>query len=158
MLSSWKKLCGKPRKTGNGGMNTGSFSEKRGSDMWIREYQGPDCKILAKLFYDTVHRVNARDYTEEQLDVWATGWVDLEEWDRSFREHYSIVAVWGDVVVGFGDIDRTGYLDRLYVHADYQGRGVATAICNRLEQEIPGNIITHASVTARPFLKKEVIG
>ena len=98
--------------------------------------------------------MNARDYTEEQLDVWATGWVDLEEWDRSFREHYSIVTVEGDVVVGFGDIDRTGYLDRLYVHVDYQGRGVATAICNRLEQEIPGNIVTHASVTARPFFEK----
>ena len=41
--------------------------------MLIREYQSSDCKELAELFYDTVHRVNARDNTKGQLDAWATG-------------------------------------------------------------------------------------
>lgn len=27
-------------------------------------------------------------------------------------------------------------------------------ICNRLEQAVSGNIITHASITARPFFEK----
>ena len=47
--------------------------------MLIREYQSSDCKELAELFYDTVHRVNGRDYTKEQVDVWAKGQVDLEK-------------------------------------------------------------------------------
>ena len=47
-------------------------------------------------------------------------------------------------LVGFGDIDKTGYLDRLFVHADYQKKGIATAICNRLEQAVRGNITTNA--------------
>ena len=51
----------------------------------------------------------------------------------SFQEHYSIVAVDDEIIVGFGDIDRTGYLERLFVHKDYQGRGIATAICDKLE-------------------------
>ncbi len=55
--------------------------------MLIREYQASDCKELAELFYDTVHRVNARDYTKEQLDVWATGQVDLEKWNQTLKEH-----------------------------------------------------------------------
>ena len=46
--------------------------------MMIRKYQEKDCKELAKLFYDTVHFVNCKDYTKEQLDVWATGEVDME--------------------------------------------------------------------------------
>ena len=37
-------------------------------------------------------------------------------------------------IVCFGDMDETGYLDRLYVHKDYQCRGVASAICDALEQ------------------------
>lgn len=41
--------------------------------MQIREYRTSDCKQLAELFYDTVHSINAKDYTEEQLNVWATG-------------------------------------------------------------------------------------
>lgn len=45
------------------------------------------------------HRVNARDYTEEQLNVWATGKEDCAKRDMSFKEHYSYVAVYkGDVV------------------------------------------------------------
>ena len=78
----------------------------------IRKYEASDCAEIIKLFYNTVHRVNARDYTEEQLNVWATGKEDCAKWDMSFKEHYSYVAVYKDDVVGFGDIDKTGYLDR----------------------------------------------
>lgn len=120
----------------------------------IRKYRQSDCKELTELFYNTVHTVNAKDYTKEQLDVWATGQVDLEKWNLSLQEHYSIVAVENGIIVGFGDIDKTGYLDHLFVHADYQRKGIATAICDQLEQFIKKNITTHASITARPFFEK----
>lgn len=121
----------------------------------IREYQPSDSKELAELFYNTVHTINARDYAKEQLDAWAAGDVDLEKWDRSFQEHAAIVAVDGETIIGFGDIDHTGYLNRLFVHKDDQGKGVATAICSRLEQAVPGKTVTHASITARPFFEKK---
>ena len=124
------------------------------SKMRIRNYQPLDCKELTELFYNTVHTVNARDYTKEQLNAWATGDVDIEKWNQSLLEHYSIVAVDDNKIIGFGDIDKTGYLDRLYVHKDYQRKGVATAICDKLEQGIQGKIVTHASITARPFFEK----
>ena len=123
--------------------------------MFIREYQQSDCKELAELFYNTVHTINAKDYSKTQLDAWANGHPDLDKWNLSFQEHYSVVAVDGEVIVGFGDIDNTGYLDRLFVHRDYQGKGIATDICNKLEQVVnTGAITTHASVTARPFFEK----
>lgn len=122
--------------------------------MKIRKYQPSDCRELTELFYNTVHIVNAKDYTEEQLNVWASGKVDLEKWNQSLQEHFSIVAVDNETIVGFGDIDDTGYLDRLFVHAKYQRKGIATAICEQLEQAAPGKIITHASITARPFFEK----
>lgn len=122
--------------------------------MKIRKYEQSDCSALAELFYHTVHAVNAKDYTKEQLDVWATGQVDLEKWNRSFQEHFTVVAVNDEIITGFGDIDKTGYLDRLYVHADYQGQGIATAICDSLEKAVSKNIVTHASITAKPFFEK----
>ena len=122
--------------------------------MELRKYQSSDCREVTELFFNTVHFINAKDYTKEQLDVWATGQADLEKWDQSLQGHYSVVAVENDVIVGFGDIDSTGYLDRLYVHANYQGRGIATAICDQLEQAVPGSITTHASITAKPFFEK----
>ena len=121
--------------------------------MLIRKYAPSDCMELAELFYNTVHKVNANDYTKEQLDAWATGKVDLDKWNRSLHEHYSIVAVENDIIVGFGDIDKTGYLDRLYVHKDYQEKGIATVICDELEKMAHTKVIVHASITARPFFE-----
>lgn len=123
--------------------------------MIIRKYKPSDCGYLAELFYDTVHSVNAKDYTDEQLKAWATGNVALEDWNKSFLSHFTVVAHEHDVITGFGDMDKTGYLDHLFVHKDYQNQGIATAICNELEQAFEGNkVTTHASITAKPFFEK----
>ncbi len=55
--------------------------------MLIREYTTSDCGRLAELFYKTVHSVNAKDYTKEQLIVWAAGDIDLSVWDKSLHTH-----------------------------------------------------------------------
>ena len=121
----------------------------------IRTYESSDCNYLAELFYQTIHSVNAKDYTKEQLDVWADGIVNLAEWDRLFSEHDTVVAMENaenGKIVGFGDIDKTGYLDKLYVHKDYQNQGIASALCNILEQAAFSDKITvHASITAKSF-------
>ena len=123
--------------------------------MQLREYITSDCEQLAELFFQTVHSVNAKDYTKEQLDVWATGNVDLNRWDKSFKEHYTIIAICNDEIVGFGDINSSGYLDKLFVHKNHQHKGIATAICDELESSVTGKkIITHSSITAKPFFEK----
>ena len=126
--------------------------------MIIRKYLPSDCKHLAELFYQTVHSINAKDYTDEQLNAWATGNVDIEEWNRSLSEHFSLVAIKDGIITGFGDIDRTGYLDRLFVHKDYQNQGIATAICDKLEHAFEvGKIITYASsLQSRSFYTEDI--
>lgn len=121
--------------------------------MIVRRYQPCDCKEITEMFYDTVHTVNSKDYTKEQLSAWATGNVDMEQWNRSLQEHFSFVAVEDEIIVGFGDIDATGYLDRLYVHKDFQRKGIATALCEELEGAVYNTITTHASITAKPFFE-----
>lgn len=123
--------------------------------MTIRTYIPADLDEIAQLFYDTVHSVNARDYTAEQLAVWADGTIDRERWNRSFLEHYSLVAEEEGRIVGFADMDASGYLDRLYVHKDHQSQGIATALCDQLEKTICAETFTtHASITAKPFFQK----
>ncbi len=90
----------------------------------------------------------------QQMDVWATGSIDLAAWNKSFLAHTSFVAVDGETIAEFGDIDSSGYLDRLYVHKDYQGIGIATALCEKLEASVESAIVTtHASITAGPFFE-----
>lgn len=122
--------------------------------MELRKYRTSDCEQLAGLFYQTVHSINSKDYSKEQLDVWANGVVNLQEWNQSFQKHKTVVAVENGKIVGFGDIDPSGYLDRLFVHKDHRRKGIASVICDELEYSVSGKkIITHSSITARPFFE-----
>ena len=48
----------------------------------LRRYRPEDCPLLGQLFYDTVHTVNAVDYTPEQLRE-----INL----RIYNTHYAIM-------------------------------------------------------------------
>ena len=124
------------------------------SPVTLRPYAPEDCQALCTLLINTVHTVNAADYTAEQLYAWTSG-VSAASLHRALSAHYSLVAVEQGEIVGFGDIDETGYLDHLYVHHAHQHRGIATALCDALERHVPGAALTtHASITARPFFEK----
>ena len=85
-------------------------NEKRKEEtkLILRVYKPADCKALTELFYETVHSVNTKDYTKEQVDAWADGNVDLEKWNQSFLEHYTVIAEEENGITGLGDISDTG--------------------------------------------------
>ena len=123
----------------------------------LSPYRAGEAAALARLFYGTVHTVCLGDYTQEQVDAWADGGVDVAAWDRSFLLHDTLVARMGGEIAGFADLDGD-YLDRLYVHKDCQRQGVAQALTAALEelaaQRGVKRLTTHASITARPFFEK----
>lgn len=69
---------------------------------------------------------------------------------------YTLVAVENEKVLGYGNIDKRGYLDHLYVHKDYQGKQIATKLCDKLEQYCKDvkSLTVHASISAKPFFEK----
>jgi len=119
----------------------------------IREFQSKDLDEIADLFYQTVHTINKKHYNQQQLNAWATGKIDRESWNKSLLENYSLVAVKNNKIVGFGDISTNAYLDRLYVHKDFQGIGIANTICDKLESHHK-KITVNASITAKEFFEK----
>lgn len=123
--------------------------------MLIKSYEKEFFIDICTLFYETVHSVNAGDYSESQLEAWAPKDNDYSHLKTALEKNWTLVAIEDGVIIGFADIEDTGYLDHLFVHKDYQGKGVATALCNEIEAKGNFNEIeTHASITALPFFEK----
>ena len=121
--------------------------------MILRRYRDEDCNAVSKLFYDTVHTVNAKDYTADQLYAWAHSEDSLQAKHKALMSQHTVIAEMDGKIVGFGSVDKFGCLDMLFVHKDFQRQGIATAICDELEAKF-SVIKTYASVTAKPFFEK----
>lgn len=123
--------------------------------MEIRNYIISDCEKILRLFYDTVHTVNAKDYNRQQIDVWAPKNANLALWENKLASQNTIVAVEGGALLGFGSITQDGELDLLYVQKDNIAKGIGTELCNELEKRCTASeIIVYASITAKPFFEK----
>ena len=124
----------------------------------LRPFRSEDAEPCLDLFHETVHRVNIRDYTEEQIDAWAPTDYDHESWASRFNNRFAYVACDGKVIVGFSDMTRDGHLDRLFVSADHQGQGIARLLVERLLDDAmsagTSKITTEASITAKPFFER----
>lgn len=93
-----------------------------------------DAAAAAELFRETVHAVNARDYTSEQLDAWAPGGAVPAHRLAELLLRQGALGAWdGSALVGLGSLEGADLLDMLYVHKDYQGRGVARLLAGALD-------------------------
>ncbi|CAM4422971.1 GNAT family N-acetyltransferase [Paenibacillus typhae] len=129
--------------------------------MIIRTFTEQDISQIVTLFYDTVHSVNKQDYSQEQLNAWASYEDEsqrLSTWKDALSRNITLVVENNGVITGFADMTLEGYLDRLFVHKDYQRQGIAKALVNTLETEARGlgltEIRTEASITAKPFFEQ----
>ena len=122
--------------------------------MLLRFYRAKDLDGVLDLFDRAVHVCCARDYTQAQLDAWAPPSPDRSRWQRTLSQHYSLVVEGRNGLAAFGDLDGS-YLDRLYVHPDCRGQGLASLLADALEaraqQQGVKRLRTDASLTALPF-------
>lgn len=126
----------------------------------MRTAQKSDAASLKELFQETVLTVNRRDYSMAEVEDWASCGEDLLKWEGVLDTQYFIVAENSQAeIVGFSSITPQGYLHFMYVHKDYQGKGVATMLLSEMERHARGNgigrITSEVSLTARPFFEKQ---
>lgn len=113
---------------------------------------------IQKLFVTTVTDICKKDYTEEQIKAWSSAVDDKEEWAEKITNQYFLSAKAGDQIVGFASLKSTNYLDFLYVHKDFQGKGIAKKLLLLIERKVQMNRIdkinSDVSITAKPFFEK----
>ena len=126
--------------------------------MQIRLVKRADVPEIARLYYETVHRVNARDYGPEQIAAWAPRVYPDAFWLRRFRRYRVFVAEDEGEVVGFAELAADGAIDCFYVHHAHQGEGVGAALMARVEREArrrgSTRLVADVSLTAEPFFRR----
>lgn len=127
--------------------------------MEFREYKNTDLHAVMDLFYVTVHEVNKNDYSEEQLDAIAPKDANEYHWEKSLEKNHTIVVEKDDKLIAFGNIGKTGYLDRLYVHPDYLRKGIASKLVEELEEYAKKHgshvINVTSSITSKAFFESK---
>jgi len=122
----------------------------------IRPYVAADLDGVVTVFLSAVRETASRDYSGAQVDAWAQ--VDRELWAARRRSRPTWVALVGESLAGFADLEGSGHLDMMYVHPAHQRRGVASALleCAEASARARGisRIFTEASITARPFFTR----
>ncbi len=125
--------------------------------MLIRPYTPSDATSLLSLFRDTIRRVNARDYTPEQIRAWASDEIDPGHWAMRFEGRFVVVAILDGQPAGFAELESSGHIDRFYVAADHQRQGIGAALWSAIEKEARlhgySRLFLEASLTARPFFE-----
>ena len=126
--------------------------------MFLRPYRYQDKRQLQQLFFDTVHTINARDYDDLQLDVWAPLEPDRNFWSKLDQQWCTVVEQ-GKQIVGFSAVSSAGTLDFLYVHRDFQHRGIASALLKQIERFAKKHqlrsLYTESPITAQGFFEKK---
>lgn len=126
----------------------------------VRLAQPSDAVELKELFQNTVLAVNRRDYSQAEVEDWASCGDNLSKMEDRIKTHYFIVAVNQESqIVGFSSITPQGYLHSMFVHKDFQGKGIATMLLEEIERyAITAGIMritSEVSLTARPFFEKK---
>jgi putative acetyltransferase len=125
----------------------------------LRPYRPEDAPALLALFRDTIRRVNNRDYSPVQIAAWASDDIDLVAYAAKFTGRFVPVAEEDGRVVGFTDLEADGHVDRMYVSADHQGRGIARQLLAAVVTEARRlglvRLYSEVSITARPFFESQ---
>ena len=124
----------------------------------VRKSKKSDAAKIARLYHDTVHIINAQDYTKQQINAWAPKVYEAAFWRRRFQNYTVFVAEAAGDVVGFAEFEITGHIDCFYVHHEWQGQGVGAQLLKHIEATARKKriyrLFAEVSITAMPFFKK----
>jgi len=124
----------------------------------IRHANPEDAKPVATLYYNTVRKINSRDYGSAQIEAWAGAAPDEAKWRERQNNRVTFVDEQDGVIRGFAELENDGHIGAIYVHADCQGEEIASALLEAVGKEAIArgatSLSTEASITAQPFFAR----
>ncbi|OLO12793.1 GNAT family N-acetyltransferase [Chromohalobacter japonicus] len=124
----------------------------------IRRFRIGEERELFEVFHSAIHLVASRDYTPEQINAWAPVSLDQELWARKMRDIKPFVVEIDEKVVGYADVQPSGYIDHFFVSGFHPRKGVGKLLISTLHSEAVSlgltELTSDVSRTAQPFFEK----
>lgn len=124
----------------------------------IRDYAEGDARILWEIFYNTIRNINIRDYSQLEVEAWASDEQDPRLWEKRMRGISPFIAEIDKVPVGYSDLQSNGLIDHFFCHHEYQRQGVGRALMEHIFTigKARGISRYHSEVskTAKPFYER----
>jgi putative acetyltransferase len=121
----------------------------------LREFRPGDGPALRAVFESAIHGVAIRDYTPRQVDAWAPREHDAADWADHLQDLAPFVAERDGEIVGYADLQASGYIDHFFVSAAAGGQGVGGMLMRRLltraDERGLAELTSNVSLTAQPF-------
>ena len=126
--------------------------------MNIRKATKYDIPALAELFNNSVQQIVPQEYSSEQVIAWTASTSNLESFSKFILEPLTFVAEADNLILGFGGVDKSGYLSSLYVRGDYNRQGIGSQLLTKIITYAQINRIarlySYASEFSKPLLEK----
>lgn len=123
----------------------------------LRPFLPADTMALRDLFAQSIEELTADDYDEDQRLAWAASAADADAFRARLGGTLTLIVQVEGEYLGFGSLKDNKTIDMLYVHPDFAGEGVGTAIADALEKIAGARgaeaVTVDASDTAMPFFE-----
>lgn len=123
--------------------------------MRVRRFQIGDELSLLSVNRSAVRLIARQDYTREQIEAWAPDDVDREGWCQYMKGLAPFVVEDEEEIVGYADLQTSGYIDHFYVSGHHPRRGIGVLLMRRIHQEAASlalhELTSNVSRTAEPF-------
>lgn len=123
----------------------------------IRKYVEQDAGATWLLYFNTIRKINSRDYNQLQVEAWAPDSMDLFIWNKRMMDIEPFIAEIDGTIVGYADLQNDGLIDHFFCHHEYQRQGVGRALMEHILDAGAKKKIklyfSQVSITAKPFFE-----
>ncbi|WP_405205419.1 GNAT family N-acetyltransferase [Aquimarina sp. LLG6339-5] len=93
-----------------------------------------DLPLMQRLFYQTVTIYGSKIFTKEEVKIFSRLALDKNHWKTKFVDDYVYNAKLNGEVIGSFSLSKNGEIEYIFVHQNYQGRGIAKKLYQTLEE------------------------
>jgi putative acetyltransferase len=123
----------------------------------LREYRPQDAEQLRGVFHAAVRAIGPEDYSAAQLAAWAPELWLRHEWQERMDLRSPFVLEEAGAIVGYADLQPSGYVDHFFVHPGWQRRGGGALLMQAIHRKAAAlwlaRLFADVSLTARPFFE-----